>query len=185
MTATDMFPVLVADATNPVSKIFEQFGVNWQSFGAAVLNFALVAGVLYYFALRPVLKTLDARNAKIAEGLRFSDEMKAKLAEAEKAYQARLAEAATAAAAIGREASEHAKAFEERAMKDAAARAADLLRRAGEKIEQERGQMFASLRAEVSALVVETTAKVLAHELTPEEKQRFNTAAAAEITNLK
>jgi F-type H+-transporting ATPase subunit b len=184
MTAPDMFPALVA-ASNPVADIFERFGVNWQSFGAAVLNFALVAGVLYYFALRPVLKTLDARNAKIAEGLRFSDEMKAKLANAEKAYQARLAEAATAAAAIGREASEHAKAFEERAMKEAAARAEDLLRRAGETLEQNRKQMLAGLRSEVSALVVETTAKVLSHELTPEEKQRFNAAAAVEIANLK
>jgi F-type H+-transporting ATPase subunit b len=184
MHATEMFPALLAD-TNPVSDVFRQFGVNWQSFGAAVFNFALVAVVLYYFAFRPVLKKLDERNAKIADGLRFSEEMKAKLADAEKLYQDRLSAATQEAAVIAQEAAGRVKAFEERALKDAAGRAEDVLRRAGERIEQERGQMLAGLRAEVSALVVETTARVLSRELTAAEKERFNAAAAAEIVRLK
>jgi F-type H+-transporting ATPase subunit b len=176
---------VLADAANSVADILARFGVNWQSFGAAVVNFALVAGVLYYFAFRPILKTLDERNAKIADGLRFSDEMKARLADAETAAAARLDAAAAEAAAIGRAAAARAAAYEERAQKDAAAHAADILARAEIKTTQERAQMLETLRAEVAALVVQTTAKILSRELTDAEKTRFNTAAAAEITGQK
>ncbi|MDR0535866.1 MAG: F0F1 ATP synthase subunit B [Puniceicoccales bacterium] len=172
---------LASVPANPVADILSRFGVNWASFGAAVLNFALVSGVLYYFALRPVLKTMDERNRKIADGLRFAEEMKARLAEVEKTCENRLAAVAHEASTMTHEASARAAAIEERAARDATAKADEIMRRANENIRQERARMLDSLRAEVATLVVQTTTKILARELSDAEKDRFNTAAAAEI----
>lgn len=174
-------PLALLAAGNPVTEILSQFSVNWQTFIPQVVNFGLVAVVLYWFAFRPVLKTLDERNAKIEEGLKFSEEMKARLAEAEKQYEARLVDAAAAAAKIAKEAGDRAKVFEEKAAQDAIAKANDILRRAEDQLVRDRAQMLAELRIEVARLVVDTTGKVLARELSAEEKARFNTAATQEI----
>src|SRR5476649_87408 len=62
-----------------ITKIFQDFGISWPFFLAQVVNFSLVAFILWKFAFKPVLATLDERQKKIADGLRYADEMKAKL----------------------------------------------------------------------------------------------------------
>ncbi|MDR2862354.1 MAG: F0F1 ATP synthase subunit B [Puniceicoccales bacterium] len=189
MQATYLFLAAVTNAPPDtgafaqVGALLSRFGVNWPSFIAAVVNFALVAIVLYWFAFRPLLKTLDERNARIADGLRFSDEMKAKLADAEKLYAERLNAAAAEAADLAREAVARAKIFEERAAQEAIAKANDILRRADAQLAHDREQMRAELRTEVARLVVEITGKVLSKELSADERARFTAAATTEITN--
>ncbi|MDR3229563.1 MAG: F0F1 ATP synthase subunit B [Puniceicoccales bacterium] len=173
-----------AAAANPAAGILDSFGVSWPTFAASLANFGIVALVLYYFAFRPLLKTLDARNEKIAEGLRFSDEMKAQLADAQKQYEARLDAAAVESAGILRDAAERAKVVSEKAEQDAIAKANGILERAGVQLAQDREKMLAELRGEVAKLVVQTTAKLLSRELTDAEKLRFNTAATNELAQV-
>jgi F-type H+-transporting ATPase subunit b len=68
-----------AEAATGISKIISDFGISWPFFLAQVLNFSVVAFILWKFAFKPVLATLDARQQKIASGLQYADEMKAKL----------------------------------------------------------------------------------------------------------
>ena len=51
-------------------------------------------------------------------------------------------------------------------------------------IELEKTKMLAEARTEVARLVVETTQKVLAKELSENERTRFNEAAARELTKI-
>ncbi|MDR2512306.1 MAG: F0F1 ATP synthase subunit B [Puniceicoccales bacterium] len=161
----------------------ERFGLNWHDVALHLASFTLMAVVLYFFGIKPLLANLDARNARIEDGLRFSEEMKARLAEAEKHYEERLAEAATEAAKIASAAGSRAKAFEEKALHEARERAAGVLQRASEQLAHERTQMFAELRTEVARLVVDTAGKVLARELSPAERTRYNSVAARELEN--
>lgn len=163
----------------------ERFGLNWYDIAWHLGSFSLMAIVLYFFGIKPLLANLDARNARIEEGLRFSEEMKIRLAETEKHSEVRLAEAATEAAKIVGGAVERAKAFEEKAMHEARQRAEGILQRASEQLAHERTQMFSELRAEVARLVVDTTGKVLARELSPSEKTRYNSAATRELEDGK
>ncbi|MDR1497487.1 MAG: F0F1 ATP synthase subunit B [Puniceicoccales bacterium] len=174
------YSVLGAGA-GEIGELLSRFGVNWASFSAAVVNFALVAAVLYWFAFRPVLKAMDERNAKIAAGLRFADEMKEKLADAEKACAARIEAVGIEAKKIADAALERSREFEERKKQEATQKAEEILRRIRESLEQERNQMLAELRAETARLVVETTGKVIARELTAAERERFNAAAAESL----
>jgi F-type H+-transporting ATPase subunit b len=160
-----------------------RFGVELHYILWQLGSFTLLAVVLYFFGIKPILANLDARNAKIADGLRFSDEMKTKLSDAEKLYVERLAAAAAEAADVARDAAARAKVFEEKAAQEAIARANDILRRADAQLAHDREQMRAELRTEVARLVVETTGKVLSKELSADERARFTAAATAEITN--
>src|SRR5208282_4637631 len=68
-----------AEAATGVTAIFKNFGISWPFLLAQIVNFCLVAFVLWKFAFKPVLATLDERQRKIAAGLQYADEMKAKL----------------------------------------------------------------------------------------------------------
>ena len=79
MSFLPLLAVADADAVNPLVQITEQFGVNLPSLIAQVLNFCLLAFVLYRFAIKPILATLDERQNKISGGLAYAEEMERKL----------------------------------------------------------------------------------------------------------
>jgi F-type H+-transporting ATPase subunit b len=63
-----------------LAKITHDFGISVPFILAQVLNFLIVAFILWKFAFKPVMVTLDERQQKIASGLKYADEMQAKLA---------------------------------------------------------------------------------------------------------
>lgn len=82
-----------AESENAIMKIAHDLGINAPSLLAQMVNFAVVAFLLYRFAVRPVLATIEQRQKTIADGLRHADEMKAKLADAEKQHAETLKQA--------------------------------------------------------------------------------------------
>ena len=172
-----------AEATSGVSKIVGDFGLSWPFFLAQVINFTVVAFILWKFAFKPVLATLDERQKKIASGLQYADEMKAKLEAIQQESLASAKKAQAEAARVIDEARKAAKEFLDRQTQESSARAAEILAKAQQAIEIEKRKMLAEARTEISRLVVATTQRVLAKELTDSERSRFNEAAAREVTN--
>ena len=174
-------PLLLADASDSILQITREFGLNLPSFLAQVLSFSVVAYVLWRFAFKPVIATLDERQKKIESGLKYADDMKVRLAEAQKTIDAQLKEAQVKARDIMAEAQKTAKEFAERQQKETAERTQAALNKAREAIELEKKKMLAEVRKDVAQLVVATTQKVLAKELSELERGRFNEAAAREL----
>src|SRR5437660_8374848 len=63
------------------------FAVDWAHFGAQVINFLIVAGVLTVFAYKPILKVLEERKQRIADSLANAEKIKVELARTEAARQ--------------------------------------------------------------------------------------------------
>jgi len=172
------------EATGEVSKITmitEKFGVSVQTLIAQMLNFGIVAAALYFLAVKPVAKTLDERQQKIADGLQYAEEMKTQLAEAERERAEKIKEAAQEAQRILSEAREQSKEMIEQKTQEAAAQAEAMIRKASEATELERQKMLSDVRKEVARLVVATTSTVLSRELSEAEKQSFADSAAKEL----
>ena len=66
-----------------VTRLMGTFGVQSELLIAQILNFCLVAYLLYRFAIKPTLKTVEERQKKIADGLQYAESMKQQLAAAE------------------------------------------------------------------------------------------------------
>lgn len=171
----------VIEEGNAFSTIAGQFGVTWPTLIAQMINFCLVALVLYKFAVKPIAATLDERQQKIADGLQYAEEMKAQLAEAERERAAAIKQAAIDAQKILAEAREQSKEMIEQKTREAAAQAESMIRKAGEATELERKKMLSDVRQEVARLVVATSSKVLARDLSDGEKQSFSDSAAKEL----
>jgi F-type H+-transporting ATPase subunit b len=159
----------------------QKFGIDLPYLIAQIVSFSIVAYLLFKFAFKPVLATIDERQAKIESGLNYADEMKAKLADAETQHTARIKEASLEAQQIIHEARDTGKVMIERQTQEAAARAEQMIAKAGQAIELEHKKMLADVRDEVARLVVLTTSKVLSRDLSDTERNRFVASATEEL----
>jgi F-type H+-transporting ATPase subunit b len=173
-----------AEAATGISKIIQDFGISWPFFLAQVVNFSVVAFILWKFAFKPVLTTLDERQKKIADGLRYAEEMKAKLDATQQESAAILKKASTDASRLIDEARKTAKDFLDKQMLEATAKAADVNVKAQQAIALEHKKMLADARAEIARLVVVTTERVLAKKLSDADRAAYNDTAARELSNI-
>ena len=67
-----------------MEPLLSVFGVNWKLLLAQGFNFALLLIVLTYFLYKPVLKIIDERREKIAQGVKTAEAAARKLEEAKK-----------------------------------------------------------------------------------------------------
>ena len=156
----------------------EQFGFQKQLFISQVISFAVVCFLLHRFAYKPILKVLEERRQKIAEGLANADKIKIELASA----QAKAQEILTHAGAQGNKMIEEARTSAAKVLEvesqKAIATANDIIAKARQASEAELVRMKAELRKEVGRLVVSTSARVTGNILTAEQQSRL-----AEDTN--
>ena len=171
-------------AATGISKIIQDFGISWPFFLAQVLNFSVVAFILWKFAFKPVLSTLDERQQKIAAGLKYAEEMKAKLDATQQETAAILKKASLEAGRIVDEARKSAKDHLDKQVQEATAKAHEALAKGQQAIALEHRKMLADARAEIARLVVTTTERVLAKKLTEADRAAYNDAASRELTSV-
>jgi len=172
------------DATSsagPLSELAGKFHVETNILVAQIINFLIVAFLLYRFAFKPIIATIDMRQQKIADGLQYAEEVKLKLADVEKKQADTLKEASLEAQKTVGDARSQAKQHLESQKSEAQAQAEDLLKKAREAIDLERTKMISEAKEEIAGLVVQTAEKVLARELTASEKSSFSESAVKEI----
>jgi F-type H+-transporting ATPase subunit b len=173
-----------AEAPSGITKITHDFGISTPFLLAQILNFCVVAFILWRFAFKPVLATLDERQKKIASGLQYADEMKAKLEAIQQESVASAKKSQAEATKVIDEARKAAKEFLDKQTQEAAGKASEMLVKAQQVIELEKKKMLAEARTEIARLVVATTQKVLSKELTDSDRSRYNESAARELNNV-
>jgi F-type H+-transporting ATPase subunit b len=157
------------------------FGVDWPHFIAQVISFSIVAFLLHKFAYKPILKVLEERRQRIAEGLANADKIKAELARTESARQEVINQANVQAQRLIEEARAAAARVKEQETQKAIATATDIVEKARQATQAEHARMLADLRREVGRLVVATTGRVVGKTLSPEDQQRLAGEATREL----
>lgn len=191
-----MFSTLLAQATpvidhahdaaqsGLVNDLVTKFGINWGYVGMQLLSFAILAVVLYKFAIKPVLATMDERNSQIEAGLKNAQATAARLADAEVTIAAQIKAAQVEANRVIEEARKTAKALADREAAAATERSNALITKAQQAIELEHKKMLEQARGEIARLVVTTTERVLAKKLSDADRASYNEAATKELTTV-
>lgn len=175
-------PLFLAAATAASPGIVEKFGLDWHYVVIQTVSFLIVLGVLYKFGIKPTIATMEERAEKIGAGLKYAEEMQAKLAAAQQESAAIVKKSQIEASRVVDEARKTAKDFLDKQTQEAGARASDILAKAQQAIELEHRKMLADARSEIARLVVTTTERVLAKRLTDADRASYNEAAARELT---
>lgn len=142
---------------------------------AQFVVFFILAGFTMKFVWPPLMKALDERAQKIAEGLAAADRGKAEMAAAEKRVAAELSAAREESAKRVADAEKRGVTIVEDAKKLANDEAANIIAAARVEAEAQAAKVRDALRAEVAALAVKGAEQIL--------KREINAAAHAELLN--
>jgi F-type H+-transporting ATPase subunit b len=181
---TFLTALLAADAAKAApanESLFAKFGVDGHHLAIQVVNFTILAIILYRFAIKPALGQLEERIRQAEQLQNDRAEAQAKLATATKSAEEQLNKASDEAAKILADARHAAKAAVEAAKAEATAAQTEVIAKAKAAIEADRVKMLAEVRGEVSRLVVETAAKVLEQQLDDATRGRLNEAAVKQL----
>lgn len=172
------------EATGKLQQLQTQFGIEGKYLLMQVISFTILAVVLYRFFFKPVLATVEERNARIAEGLRHAEETQARLAAAQQESAAIIKAAQADAQKLVDEARRSAKDFADKQQAEAVARSADMVTKAQQAIALEHRKMLDEARGEIARLVVTTTERVLAKRLSDADRAAYNDTATKELTTI-
>ena len=171
------------DLLELAQKTGEQFGFQKQLFISQVISFAIVCFALHRWAYKPILKVLEERRQKIAEGLANAEKIKAELENAQAKAQEILGQASAQGNKMIEESRQSAAKVLEVETQKAIATANDIVTKARQASEAELVRMKAELRKEVGRLVVATSAKVTGNILTPEQQSRLAEDTAKQLAS--
>ena len=186
-----MLPLLLATAdaaqhaaASAEPDIMQKFGIEWRYIVWQIASFLILFGVLYKYGIKPTIATMEERNRKIASGLKYTEEMQAKLAAAQQESAGIIRAAQLEAQKAIDEARMAAKSFADKQQVEAVQRAADMLTKAQQAVELEHKKMLEQARGEITRLVVATTERVLAKKLSDADRAAYNETATKELTAL-
>lgn len=163
-----------------MDKAVEALGLNLPQLIAQVANFFVLLVILRLTLYKPILKMLDERKQKIAEGLNAAEIARAEAASAQANIQVQL----DAARKDGQEIVANAQNIATRIQADAREQAAKdreaALERARTEIQLERDQAIAVLRSEFAGITVSAAEKVINQSLDRQAHQRIIDETLAE-----
>jgi F-type H+-transporting ATPase subunit b len=170
-----------SDLANSAQETAKTFGFTKANFIAQCISFAIVAFLLHRFAYRPILKVLEERRQRIADGLANADKIKAELARTEANRIEVLNQANAQANKLIEEARGAANRVREEETQKAIAAAEQIISKAREAAAADHARMLTELKREVGRLVVQTTATVTGKILTPEDQKRLAEETSRQI----
>ena len=137
-----------------MSELFPKLGIDWRLLIAQLINFLILLFVLRRFAYKPLLKLLDERRQKIADGLANAQKAKSNLEEAEKERWEIISTAKKGASEIISLAEAAAQKNREETLKEAKAGVEKIVTEARKQIDSEKSKMIGEIKSEISGLVM-------------------------------
>jgi F-type H+-transporting ATPase subunit b len=143
----------------------EALGINGALLLSQVLNFGVMAAILYVLLYKRILGMLQERTQRIEQSLKDASDLKQQLADTKRHYDEEIRKARQEASEIRAQAHERVKKDEIKIIAEAEQEAAQLKADAQEQIKQERARLLKGVQGQVGDLVMLTASKVLRAEL--------------------
>jgi len=156
-----------------MEELIKTFHIETGLVIAQLVNFAIVLFVLYKFAYKPVLRTLNDRTKKIEKGVEDAKTAKKKLEEVTEKEKAILIEAKKEAQKIIKRSEEEAKKNAEAIAQEAKSQTEKILEDAKKMIEHEKTKMMGEVKSEIAELVVLTTEKLISEKIDIEKDKKL------------
>lgn len=148
-----------------MQEIINAFGIDWRLIVIQVFNFAMLAGILWYFLYTPVLNLLAERERKIKKGIEDAESAAKALSVADAEKQTILTKAHGDASAIVARASEHAEEKGSEIVAEAQHKAERVAEDARAKALEIKAQAHKESEAEIAQVAILAAEKLLNQKL--------------------
>ena len=159
--------------------------LDLQQIISQALSFLLLLWALKRFAWKPLLAMLDARRARIEDGIRQIDQGKADLVQLEQELQGRLAKIDEEARAKIQAAIQEGRRVAMEMQDDARAQAQGILAKSKETIELELAKAKVTLRDQMAEMTVDAAERLLKQKLDSAADQALVSAILDELAGSK
>ena len=149
----------------------EALGINLGYLISQIINFGLLAVLLYLVAYKPILRMLDERSERIKQGLDDAEQASRRAAEMEHEFEQRLVEARKEGQEIVAQATQMSEKARQEILATAREEARAQVDKAKEEISRERDLAMAELRQQVADLSLSISEKVIGESL-DQQRQR-------------
>ncbi|MFA6253409.1 MAG: F0F1 ATP synthase subunit B [Patescibacteria group bacterium] len=154
-------------------EILQLFGVDWKLMLAQIFNFAIVAFVLWRFAIKPVMANMEKRNQEIEQGLKDAEKSTQKLAESDREIRKNVQETQAKAMQIIMQAKKDAEAEKHTQLEKTKEEVKHLIDKAKEQIASQQEEMILQAKAELAETVVETVRLVMDNKMNKDIDKKY------------
>jgi F-type H+-transporting ATPase subunit b len=151
----------------------EALGINLGYLVSQIVNFTLLALLLYFVAYKPILRMLDERSARIKKGLEDAELASKRAAEMEQEFEQRMVEARKGGQEIIAQATQTSERARQDILDKAREEARAQIEKAKEEIARERDLAMAELRQQVAELSLLISEKVIGQALDEPSQRRL------------
>ena len=151
----------------------EALGINLGLLVSQLVNFTLLAVLLYFVAYKPILRMLDERSARIKKGLEDAELASKRAAEIEQEFEQQMVEARKEGQEIIAQATQMSEKTRQEILEKAREEARAQIEKAREEIGRERDLAMAELRQQVADLSLTISERVIGEALDERGQRRL------------
>ncbi|MEI6529427.1 MAG: F0F1 ATP synthase subunit B [Candidatus Falkowbacteria bacterium] len=156
-----------------MESLISTFHVDLKLFIAQLINFAIVFSVLYFFAFKPLVKTMTDRSEKIDKSLKDADAIEKRLALTEKEREEIISAAKKQANLIVEEANKRGEERRAEMIVKAKEEIGQVINVEKEKLARDKAETLKEIKTEVAGLVVMTVEKLLNEKMTGDKDREL------------
>lgn len=164
-----------------MDELVKTFHIDWKLLIAQLVNFGIVLGVLWYFALKPLQKMMHKRSNDIEQSLKDAKEIERKLNEANISKEKIITEARQEAQIVMEKAANTAEKFREEKVQATREELEKIIAKTKGDLQAEKEKMVREARQEVASLVVAASSKVIGKHLDGVADQRLIEESLKEV----
>lgn len=156
-----------------MDSLIETFHIDIKLLFAQMINFAIVLSVLYFFALKPLMKTMNDRTKKIEKSLKDAEDINLKKEELEKEYKKTITAAKGEANEIIENAKKQSDEKGRKIIENAKAEVGLIINSEKEKLHKEKELILKEIKNDVADLAMKSLEKILEKKIDDKENSQI------------
>ena len=150
---------------NTMNELVSTFHIDVKLLTAQVVNFAIVFVVLYYFAIRPLIKILNERSQKIEASLTNAEQIESELANAQEKREEIIKEAKQEANTVLEEVAKKADSRKQEMMTKAKEEIENIVSKTKEDLQVEKQIALKHIKEEAAEMITISIEKILSSKM--------------------
>jgi F-type H+-transporting ATPase subunit b len=163
-----------------MEPIINAFHIDYKIMISQVINFGIVFGVLYFYALKPLVKIMRERTEKIEKGIDDAKKNAEILGNTKNEYEKALTQAKNEAHEILQEGKKDAEKRKNEMLEEAKKEVATMIENGKKSIEAEKVKIMSETKGEIASLAIKMTEKIIGERL----NGNYDEKIVKEINNL-
>ncbi len=156
-------------------------GINLSSFISQIVNFAVLAVLLYLILYKPVLGLMHERQERVARSMADADAARESAVKAQQEYDRRVAEGQRKAQEIIAQATQQAEQVRAEMKAEAVREAEDIRQKARQEALDEKNRVMADVQGQIASLSMLATERVLSQGLDESMQRKLINQFLAEL----